>query len=165
MAWFQKLLDWLERLGPPAPPPEPLSPEELRALADPGWNVTDPSAWDEFWETRFRAAKSPPYELTHLSEIVKPLIPRIRSEGMTRVLDAGCGIHLEVKAFAALGLRSVGLDLSPVAVRYAESCDQLASHEGRFFAEANRRPGFSLPAQIWHWTQAAASALRSTGSG
>ncbi len=137
---LDKLLEWLSQnlaTSKDAPAEEWLA--ELRK--GPGWDVTDPEAWDRFWEERFAAAAGQPYELTHYMEIVKPLIPCIREGEMSRVLDVGCGVHLEVKAFAALGLESIGLDLSPKALRFAEACDEFDDHREMFFDATDRRPG------------------------
>ena len=124
---FFEALRWL----PTRPMPQP-----------PGFDVFSPAAWDVWWKERL-AAHTPPIELCHLWEPIRPALPRMRAENARSVLSVGCGICLDLRAFAAAGLAVTGLDISSVAIEYARTT-VLGDRIQHFLDDADLRPGGTL---------------------
>ncbi|MCL6563402.1 MAG: class I SAM-dependent methyltransferase [Firmicutes bacterium] len=98
------------------------------AQVDPLWAIlTDPDkrnrqwAIEQFFETgRQQVQAMWPKILSHLNEWGMPT-PKT-------ALDYGCGIGRISQAFAAMGLRVTGHDISPEMVRLADHWNQYPSH-------------------------------------
>ena len=72
----------------------------------------------EFWETRYRAGKTP----WDFHGVPRALTSWLNSTPATgRVLIPGCGSGYEVQAFHAAGWDTVGLDYTPAAVARAKA--------------------------------------------
>lgn len=125
------------------------TPQEIFKDWRPQFDLNDPAGWDQWWEKPLTEwGDDFPLALTHLIEPAKTMVPRIRQDQLSTVLDVGCGIHLQVKALAALGLQVTGLDLSPKALAYATEFAHLAQFAGHFFEPEDMRPGGS-----WNYVQ------------
>lgn len=109
----------------------------------PSFDVFSPAAWDSFWETRL-AAFSPPIELSHYVEPVRAALPRMRTQNARTVLSVGCGVALDVRAFAAAGFAVTALDVSAVAIRYARTTELTSKSTPHYLDRSDLCSGGSL---------------------
>jgi SAM-dependent methyltransferase len=115
-------------------PPEPGGPD-----------VTRSQEWDGFWERDWGRSVDPatsshddPYFACE-----RWLIPFLRGRVEPSILSVGCGVSLEVRAFAAAGFDATGLDLSPAALGHARTCDHWPSLGRKLIDEGDEHPGGS----------------------
>jgi len=120
---------WALRFQPTRPQPLP-----------PSFDVFDGKAWDEFWRKQLNE-HSPPLTLYHFEEPVRTVLARMRADGARSVLSVGCGICLDARAFAAAGYSVTGLDVSPVALKYARESSLPADLVSHFLDASELRPG------------------------
>ena len=111
-----------------------------QGLAPIDLGVEQSEGWDAWWRTRL-SAHEPALEHVHYFPVVRRLLPYLRSRPTARVLSAGCGIDLEVRALRAAGIHVTGLDASTVALEHARTCTHFETHADRLLDADDYRPG------------------------
>jgi 2-polyprenyl-3-methyl-5-hydroxy-6-metoxy-1,4-benzoquinol methylase len=98
--------------------------------------------WDAHW--REQIAERSPWSTRELDSLAGRLATWVERSGHRTVLYAGCGISLEPRVLAELGLAVTAFDLSPVAVEFARGCaltDEDRPHFYRHGPIPDPRPG------------------------
>jgi SAM-dependent methyltransferase len=106
-------------------------------------DVLNASEWDGWWVANHVSAPGPASRHVSGFEVVRSLLPFLRARPGARVLSAGCGVSLEVRALAAAGVDAVGLDVSELAIAHARSCTHFEEEAARFLSPGQRRRGGS----------------------
>lgn len=141
-------LDWFTRGYDPETSARASRTSRLNAAADEcGWlaapsTTSDPAAWDQYWTEQASHGLAPPlFDL--FCDDTEP-VEFMNRHVMTRVLCAGCGISQEPRVLAEAGLRVVALDISPVALRLAQTWAPRPGESERILNPNLRRPGGTL---------------------
>jgi Methyltransferase domain len=113
----------------------------------------DAQFWDEWWKVRLsdRSSDTFPFFPHPLKDNPRSLfwlvnsddlLAKVMSEhGFRTILCAGNGVSQEPRALAAGGFDVTALDISPVAVSWAEACHVDSRALGRFCSPELHRPG------------------------
>jgi hypothetical protein len=89
--------------------------------------MTDPAAWDRYWQNWFDYGQNLWLLDAHLFCDDGQLVDAMRMHGLKKVLCVGNGLCLEPRALARMGFEVTAVDLSPVAteaVRRLEPRDE-----------------------------------------
>jgi len=86
--------------------------------------IIDPEAAPAFWEARY--AGGPLYG-TEPTSVARRLVEVLRSHGVRRILEAGCGSGRDLLLYAREGFEVTGTDLSANALRWVR---ERAEREG-----------------------------------
>ncbi len=142
------LLDWFTRGYDPGTSARALAASRLKARADElGWllppsTTRDPAAWDQYWSEQVAHGLAPPLFDMFCDDT--ELVEFMNRHVMTRVFCAGCGMSQEPRVLAEAGLQVVALDISPVALRLAQTWDPRPGESERMLNPSLRRPGGTL---------------------
>jgi hypothetical protein len=80
--------------------------------------MTDPAAWDTFWQDQLDIGYA------WMNDVIcmdGDLIDEMRARGLQTVLCVGSGVSVEPHALAIAGFRVTALDLSPLAIQTASA--------------------------------------------
>ena len=142
------LLGWFTRGYDPGTSASALATSRRKAEADVfGWLLppstkSDPAAWDQYWSDQASHGLAPP--LFDMFSDDTELVEFMNRHVMTRVLCAGSGISQEPRVLAEAGLQVVALDISPVALRLAQTWDPPPGESEKMLNPSLRRPGGTL---------------------
>ena len=142
------LLDWFTRGYDPGTSAKALVASRLNAETDefawllPPSTTSDPAAWDQYWKEQVAHGLAPPLFDMFCDDT--ELVEFMNRHVMTRVLCAGSGISQEPRVLAEAGLQVVALDMSPVALRLAQTWDPRPGESERILNPSLRRPGGTL---------------------
>jgi hypothetical protein len=120
---------------------QPERPHEKSDPWHPPRDVHDHAAWDRYWQHRKgdRFDYCPAIDLRPRSE-EELLIQCLIKRGAKTVLCAGNGVSQEPRALAAAGFDVTAMDLSPLAVHLAETCQFSSEELDSFCAKEQRTP-------------------------
>jgi SAM-dependent methyltransferase len=106
------------------------------------------------WNQRYEVGDTP-WEKGHAAPPLLELLDKMKSSiwGVGPVLVPGCGTGHDVRAISALGLKTLGLDLAPIAIEKANesTSDKNAAYELGDFLDPAWRAGKTFSA-IWEHT-------------
>lgn len=141
------LLDWFTRGYDPGTSAKDLAAsrlEEAEAFAwlHPPSTTSDPAAWDQFWTDQVSHGLAPPLFDMFCDD--SELVELMARHDMTRVLCAGSGMSQEPRILAEAGLRVVAVDISPVALRLAQTWEPWPGEGDHVLNPSLRRPGGTL---------------------
>src|SRR5271169_4629792 len=113
-------------------------------------NTMDAEFWDKWWRARLSRRTSDVFPMLpaivhrYLGDVANRddlLVTLMAEYGLRTVLCAGNGVSQEPRALAAAGFDVTALDISPVAVRFAEAFHDDPQRLGRFVRSQKHRPG------------------------
>jgi len=145
---LRRLLEWFTRGYDPGISASGRAPSRLKPSADelawllPPSTTSDPAAWDQYWSDQASHGLGP--QLFDMFCDDTELVELMVRHAMTRVLCAGSGISQEPRVLAEAGLRVVAIDISPVALRLAQTWDPRPGESEHILHPSLRRPGGTL---------------------
>jgi ubiquinone/menaquinone biosynthesis C-methylase UbiE len=98
-------------------------------------SLTFRSIWADVYGNRFWEGCAPPWTLATIDDI-RFVVDKLDPQGSSRFLDLGCGSGCLGRHLAdRFGSHTVGVDVSPVAVRFAQEHSRGRHHAGKLTFE------------------------------
>ncbi len=119
--------------------PHDSSVHDMIKLLEPPADLSDGSAWDQYWENHLKLGFGPPIFDMGIND--SGLVRSMRDAALFKVLCVGNGMSMEPRALAAAGFAVTALDVAPRVTSFASRVPLSDEYIARLLGGAEQRTG------------------------